>query len=535
VSLLELKNVTQRFGGVVAVNDVTMHVDEGEVFALVGPNGAGKSTVFNLLSRFYTPVEGSITFDGDDLLKLKPDHVPSLGIARTFQNIELFEQATVLQNLLVGRHRHRRTNVVSEIFFTPGVREEERRHREAVEEVIDFLDLQAHRNKMISGLPYGVRKVVELGRALATQPKLLLLDEPASGLSVEETQDMAFWIEDIQKQKGITVLMVEHDMGLVSAVSDRVLALADGKELATGTPVDVQSHPAVIEAYLGTSSIQKGGVVASEPSPAAGTAKEDKKSDTVVLRVDNLESYYGPIMAIRGVSLEVREGQIVTVLGANGAGKTTLLKTISGVMDPEKGTVKLDGDEVQGSDPDHVVKHGMVHVPEGREIFPLLSVEENIAMGAYTRTDTQDVAEDMEMVYSYFPILKERMKQAAGTLSGGQQQMLAIGRGLMARPRLMLLDEPSLGLSPLLTEEIFEIISRLNSEQNVTMMLVEQNAAVALGVADYGYVMELGRIVMADDAATLAASKDVQEFYLGITHQESQRGQRRWKRRKTWR
>jgi branched-chain amino acid transport system ATP-binding protein len=255
----------------------------------------------------------------------------------------------------------------------------------------------------------------------------------------------------------------------------------------------------------------------------------------IVLRVDNLESYYGPIMAIRGVSLEVRRGQIVTVLGANGAGKTTLLKTISGVMDPEKGTVKLEGEEIQGREPDRIVHKGMVHVPEGREIFPLLTVAENIAMGAYTRSDKAEIAADTEMVYTYFPILKERMGQAAGTLSGGQQQMLAIGRGLMARPRLMLLDEPSLGLSPLLTEEIFAIISRLNKEQNVTMMLVEQNAAVALSVADYGYVMELGRIVMANDAATLAASKDVQEFYLGISSEESQRGQRRWKQRKTWR
>lgn len=258
-------------------------------------------------------------------------------------------------------------------------------------------------------------------------------------------------------------------------------------------------------------------------------------SDKVVLRVDNLESYYGPIMAIRGASLEVREGQIVTVLGANGAGKTTLLKTISGVMDPEKGTVKLEGTEIQGSEPDQIVNKGLVHVPEGREIFPLMSVADNIKLGAYTRSDTVEIANDIEMVYSYFPILKERMAQAAGTLSGGQQQMLAIGRGLMARPRLMLLDEPSLGLSPLLTEEIFAIISRLNSEQKVTMMLVEQNAAVALSVANYGYVMELGRIVMADDAETLAASKDVQEFYLGITEEENQRGQRRWKQRKTWR
>ncbi len=252
MSLLTLENVTLKFGGLTAVNKLSMDVKEGEVFALVGPNGAGKSTVFNLISRFYTPVEGKITFDGKDLLKLPPDEVPSLGIARTFQNIELFDQATVLDNLLVGRHRHRQTNLVEQLFHLPSVRREERAHREAVEEVIDFLDLQPYRNKRIAGLPYGVRKVVEVGRALASKPRLLLLDEPASGLSVEETQNMRWWIDDIRRQMGITVLMVEHDMGLVSKVCDRVLALADGAKLAEGTPEEVQNHPAVISAYLGT-------------------------------------------------------------------------------------------------------------------------------------------------------------------------------------------------------------------------------------------------------------------------------------------
>ena len=256
---------------------------------------------------------------------------------------------------------------------------------------------------------------------------------------------------------------------------------------------------------------------------------------SAILKIDNLESFYGPIMAIRGVSLEVHKGQIVTVLGANGAGKTTLLKTISGIMDPEKGSISLDGEFIQGLEPDKVVGKGVTHVPEGRELFPLLSVEDNLMMGAYTRSDTDGIAQDLEIVYEYFPILRDRRGQEAGTLSGGQQQMVAIGRGLMARPKIMLLDEPSLGLSPLLVKEIFVIVKRLNVEQGVTMILVEQNAKVALDLAHYGYVMELGRIVMDGEAEKLAASKDIQEFYLGQSSETSQRGQRRWKQNKTWR
>ncbi|MBO9399205.1 ABC transporter ATP-binding protein [Shimia sp. R9_3] len=253
-----------------------------------------------------------------------------------------------------------------------------------------------------------------------------------------------------------------------------------------------------------------------------------------VLDIKNIESFYGPIMAIRGVSLQVEKGQVVTVLGANGAGKSTLLKTISGIMDPEKGQVVFEGREIQGMEPHKVVQEGIVHVPEGREVFPLLTVDENLSLGAYTRADKAEIEKDRQMVFDYFPILAERRHQEAGTLSGGQQQMLAIGRGLMLRPKIMLLDEPSLGLSPLLVQEIFAILRRLNKDEGVTMMLVEQNAKVALELADVGYVMEVGRIVMDDTADRLMESEDIKAFYLG--HQEEgARGERRWKRKKTWR
>jgi branched-chain amino acid transport system ATP-binding protein len=251
-SLLSARNISVRFGGVLAVNDVSFDVKRGEVFTLIGPNGAGKTTVFNLISRFYQPTSGSIEFEGNELTRQPPHRIAGLGIARTFQNIELFEHATVLHNLLIGTHTHRQTGFWSDVLFTPRARRAEIAAREKVERVIDLLDLQHHRDLMVAGLPYGVRKVVELARALCTEPKLLLLDEPSSGLNVEETEDMAFWIADIKNELAITVLMVEHDMTLVSKVSDRVLAMNQGEVLAMGTPREVQTHPGVIEAYLGT-------------------------------------------------------------------------------------------------------------------------------------------------------------------------------------------------------------------------------------------------------------------------------------------
>jgi len=254
----------------------------------------------------------------------------------------------------------------------------------------------------------------------------------------------------------------------------------------------------------------------------------------VLLSLANVESAYGPIKAIRGVSLKVRQGEIATVLGSNGAGKSTILKTISGVLDPTRGTVLFKGAEITAKDPAEIVRLGLAHVPEGREVFPLLSVRDNLLMGAYTRHDKDGVARDIEQVFNYFPILRERAGQDAGLLSGGQQQMLAISRALMAQPELILLDEPSLGLSPKLTKEIFEIVVRINRERGTTILLVEQNANMALNAADYGYVLENGRIVMEDRCEVLREKEDIREFYLGMK-ETGARGERRWKKKKTWR
>ena len=269
-------------------------------------------------------------------------------------------------------------------------------------------------------------------------------------------------------------------------------------------------------------------------------SKATETPATAVLSVENIETYYGPIQAVKGLSIEVKEGALVTLLGANGAGKSSTLKTISGILEPDKGRVLLKGQDITGFRPDRVAAQGIAHVPEGREVFPFLSVRENLLMGAYLRSDKDAVERDIEAVYDYFPILRERADQRAVLLSGGQQQMLAIGRALLSSPSIMLLDEPSLGLSPLIVQEIFAIITRLNRERGVTMLLVEQNASVALEHADYGYVLELGRIVMDGPCTELVKSKDVQEFYLGMGESsaetaESGREDKRWKRKKTWR
>ena len=326
--LFEAESISISFGGIRAVDGVTFEVERGRDLRHRRPQRRGQEHHLQSDQPHLRADRRPLRFQGQDITS-----VPPHTIARARHRPHLPEHRAVR-----ARHRARepadrpplprRPNILAELLFTPGVRREELRHREAVEEVIDFLDLANYRDQRISGLPYGVRKVVELARALCAEPKLLLLDEPASGLNTEETEEVAFWIEDIKNDLGITVIMIEHDMSLVSAVSDRVLALNNGRMLALGTPGEVQSNPAVIEAYLG------------------GEAPNERARSSVVR---NLETYYGPITAIRGVSFDVKPtGQIVTILGANGAGKTTILKSVCGAMEPQKGTVTFAGADITG-------------------------------------------------------------------------------------------------------------------------------------------------------------------------------------------
>ena len=485
--LLELNDVSKSFGGVAALTGVSFGVKQGEVFGVIGPNGAGKTTLFNLITGVFPVSSGEIVFDGMSAVGIKPHRTVEMGIARTFQNIRLFGNMTALETVLTGMHCRTGSGFLSSFLKTKRQRIEEERCRGIAYEFLKLVGLEADAEEVATSLPYGKQRRLEIARALATHPQLILLDEPAAGMNDSETEVLRQLIGKI-RDLGITVVVIEHAMELMMNICDRLVVLNFGKKIAEGTPQEIQNNEAVIEAYLG-------------------------KKRCNMLKLENIVAGYGHITALKDISLEVPQGSIVSLIGANGAGKTTTMKTIMGLVKPTSGRVIFEGQDITSRQTHQVVQNGISLVPEGRQILQDMSVYENLEMGAYTRKD-KEIEADIKKVFKRFPILDERSYQLGGTLSGGQQQMLAIGRALMARPKLLLLDEPSMGLAPLVVNEIFETIKEISAD-GTTVLLVEQNVRQALKIADYAYVLETGKMVLSGSADEVRHNPRVMEAYLG--------------------
>ncbi|WP_447651194.1 branched-chain amino acid ABC transporter ATP-binding protein/permease [Pseudomonas abietaniphila] len=489
---LHIRDIGIRFGGVQAAQGVNLHAPAGSITSIIGPNGAGKTTVLNMISGFYAPDSGQIELDRP-LAGLPAWKTARAGIARTYQTTQLFGEMSVLDNVLVAMQKGRMGFIFS------------RSTSSQRELALDLLALVGYRgavNIAADDLPHVDRRLVEIARALATAPAVLLLDEPAAGLSRRDTDALAILLRQLAGF-GLTVILVEHDMALVMAVSERLLVLDAGKPITVGTPAEVQQNERVIAAYLGGTEYQ------AMPRDEAWEGSHDAR-----LYVKDLVIDYGAAPVVNKVNLVVNPGELVAILGANGAGKSSILQCLAGLHRASGGSILLDNENIEQASASSIAGQGLALVPEGRQVFPYLSVRDNLLLGGYSRRDAFDADAEIEAILKRFPRLRDRIDSPAGLLSGGEQQMVAVGRGLMAKPKILLLDEPSLGLSPSMIGELYDALAALRDE-GVTLLLVDQMANLALQVADRAYVLETGCVIKSGSAAELREDSELAAAYLG--------------------
>jgi branched-chain amino acid transport system ATP-binding protein len=507
--LLSCQGVSVHFGGLAALDDVDLEVREGEIVGLIGPNGAGKTTLMECISGFQPVTDGTIAYRGEPLLGRPPGARADLGIGRTLQNVRLFPYLTVTDNVRVALHRHQRTGALSHAFRLPAAVAEDREVLEEAGRIVAMVGMEAFAEKFASELSYGTLRLLELACMLALRPSFLLLDEPASGISQKETEALGPLLRDIKRQTDATILMIEHDMPLVMGLSDWVYCLDAGRNLSAGPPEAVQSDPKVLEAYLGTPDEQRRVARAAATAARTEPPRPAGPDDEMLLELSGVDVFYDRVQVLYGVDVRVRRGERVALLGTNGAGKSTVLKVASGLVPAAAGTVRWKGEDIAAVPAERLVRMGLGQVPGGRGLFPTLTVGENLRMGGYIHPDESTVDDEVERAVGYFPWIADRMDQPAGTLSGGEQQQLATARALMSRPELLMIDELSLGLAPLVIERLMETVQRLCEEEGLTVVIVEQQASFALGYTDRAYFLEKGEVRYEGPSAGLADRGDL--------------------------
>jgi branched-chain amino acid transport system ATP-binding protein len=496
---LVVETVSVRFGGIRAVHEVSLAVTGGEVHGLIGPNGAGKTTLFNVITGTQTPTDGDVRFDGRVITNYKPYRRARLGLARTFQRLEVCGSLTARENVMLAAEAqpHKVPDGMDLSAWA--------------DHLLEKVGISAIADELADALPTGTARLVELTRALATSPSVLLVDEPSSGLDAAETTALGAVLAELAAS-GMAVLLVEHDLSLVHGICQRLTVLDYGEVIASGDPIDVRADPAVQAAYLGTSAgpTSKGGAGAARISVA--TPRVDTADPMIAL--SDVHAAYGRIEVVHGVTLTVAAGGVCALLGPNGAGKSTLLKVLSGRMAPTSGQVSIGGQVIKKVGSDSLARQGICAIPEGRAVFPNLTVAENLMMCTY-RGRSLALSQLADRTYERFPRLAERRRQLAGDLSGGEQQMLALARALYTEPKVLLLDEISMGLAPLIVEELYTLVGELARTENLTVVLVEQYADAALALATEAVIMVNGTVAHAGTPQEIQSQ--LVESYLGAS------------------